>query len=148
MIVRSLRLSDLDEILRIEQEAMTAPWSAAQLRAEAEAGNGVGLVAECEASLCGYAFFRTCVPECELLHLVVAPSWRRQGVGEAMLQHAFVRFSGQGVTACFLEVRCSNEAARHLYAKVGFLQVGKRKQYYRQPVEDAWQLCWNFIESK
>jgi len=137
VIVRPLRPEDLDEVGRIERQAMASPWSAAQLRAETEVVGGVALVAESGESLCGYAFFRTCLPECELLHLVVAPEWRRQGVAMTLLNQALTGLADQGYTTCFLEVRASNDAARHLYACAGFLQTGIRKHYYNQPVEDA-----------
>jgi [ribosomal protein S18]-alanine N-acetyltransferase len=141
VIVRPLRSFDLEEVLRIECQAMEAPWTEEQLRAETTAGNGVGLVVESNGRICAYAFFRTCLPECELLHLVVAPRWRRRGAAGTLLEHAFARFSGQGYATCFLEVRNSNTAARLLYQKTGFLPVGTRKHYYSQPVEDAVLMC-------
>jgi len=145
--VRLLEAADLEPILRIEQRAMANPWSEGQLRAEQSAGNGVAWVAESGETLCGYAFFRTCAPECELLHLVVAPEQRRQGVGAELLRQAFAHFAETRFAACFLEVRASNQAARRLYEKFGFAQVGQRKKYYNQPVEDALLLRRNLIES-
>lgn len=147
MRVRLLEAADLEPILRIEQRAMANPWSEAQLAAEQTAGNGIAWAAESGNALCGYAFFRTCAPECELLHLVVAPERRRQGVGADVLQQALAYFAGTNFAACFLEVRASNQAARQLYAKFGFVQVGQRKKYYNQPVEDALLLRRNLIES-
>jgi ribosomal-protein-alanine N-acetyltransferase len=148
VIVRLLQSSDLRDVQQIEQRAMPAPWNEAQLRAETEAGNGVALVAACDQQICGYAFFRTCHPECELLHLVVTPECRRRGVAGALLSHAFAGFSGQGYATCFLEVRSSNEAALHLYEKTGFLKVGTRKHYYSQPVEDALLMCRHFLDKE
>lgn len=148
MIVRPLLHSDLSHVLRIEQQAMLAPWSEEQLRSETEASNGVALVVECNDQVCGYAFFRTCHPDCELLHLVVASEWQRHGMASSLLHHALEGFSGQGYATCFLEVRNSNEAARRLYQKTGFIQVGTRKLYYSQPVEDALQMCRHFLDGK
>jgi len=137
VIVRPLRPEDLPEVERIERQAMPAPWSEEQLRAEIGVAGGLALVATEDEALCGYAFFRTCLPECELLHLVVAPKWRRRGMAAALLAQALAGLADQGNTVCFLEVRASNGAARRLYEKVGFLQTGTRKRYYNQPVEDA-----------
>jgi [ribosomal protein S18]-alanine N-acetyltransferase len=148
VIVRPLRISDLHEVLRIERQAMDAPWTEAQLRAETTVGNGVALVVECNGLVCAYAFFRTCLPECELLHLVVSPRWRRRGVAGTLLQHALAGFSDQGYATCFLEVRNSNAAARLLYQKAGFLPAGTRKHYYSQPVEDALLMCRQFLDGK
>lgn len=137
MNIRPLRDSDLGGVLAIERCAMTGPWTEAQIRSELTAANGLALVADCGDALCGYVFFRKCPPECELLHLAVAPAWRRQGVGAALLRQGLFRLAGEGCTVCFLEVRPSNEAARQLYAHAGFIETGRRKHYYSQPVEDA-----------
>ena len=147
MRVRLLEAADLEPILRIEQRAMANPWNEGQLRAEQSAGNGMAWAAESGKTLCGYAFFRTCAPECELLHLAVAPERRRQGVGAELLRQALAHFAGTHFAACFLEVRASNQAARRLYEQFRFVQVGQRKNYYNQPVEDALLLRRNLIES-
>ena len=141
MRIRPLQAADLSEVRRIEQQVMTDPWNEELLLAEFEVTNGVSLVAEEDNQIWGYAFFRICAPESELLRLAVAGDRRRKGAGQALLDHALRDFTGQGYTSCFLEVRCSNEEARRLYMKAGFLQVGIRKKYYHQPVEDAPQLC-------
>nr|WP_321465958.1 ribosomal protein S18-alanine N-acetyltransferase [uncultured Desulfobulbus sp.] len=145
--IRPIRASDLDVIVEIEQGAMAAPWNGNQVEAEFKAENGHGWVAEREGGVIGYAFFRTCAPECELLHLVVRPEERRQGIGGALLQQAWTGLIAAGCTRCLLEVRASNDAARQLYAKRGFSQVGRRKKYYRQPVEDALLMHRDLIAS-
>jgi ribosomal-protein-alanine N-acetyltransferase len=146
VIIRALRTTDLPVVVQLEQTTMVDPWNEAQLAEELEAVNGVSLVAEQDGLVCGYALFRTCTPESELLRLAVAPEWRRQGVGKGLLEYALRSFAGQGYTSCFLEVRASNVEARRLYAQAGFAQIGIRKKYYHQPVEDALQLCRNLID--
>lgn len=148
MIVRRLRPSDVPAIVRIEQRAMPAPWNESQLREEIEVANGLALATVCDDRLCGYAFFRTCFPECELVHLVIAPEWRRRGAAAALLTHALAGFADQGFATCFLEVRESNEAALGLYAQAGFLQTGRRKHYYSQPVENALLLTRDLTPAK
>ena len=147
MIIRSIQNADLPGVQRIEREAMIDPWTEEQLLAEMDAVNGVAFVAAEGHQVCSYAFFRTCAPESELLRLAVAEDWRRQGIGSTLLRHALRCFSEKGYETCFLEVRCSNEEARHLYMKAGFHQVGIRKKYYCQPIEDALQLCRNLNDS-
>jgi len=139
--VRLLEVSDLPAVFAIEQQAMAHPWNQAQLREEQAMVGGVSLVAEADRQICGFAFFRTCAPESELLRLAVAPDRRGQGIGSALLDHALRAFAEQGYATCFLEVRSSNTAARRLYAKAGFIQIGARKKYYSQPVEDGLLLC-------
>lgn len=140
MIIRLMQTADLPGVQRIEHEAMTDPWTEEQLLAEIDAVNGVAFVAAEGQQIRGYAFFRTCDPESELLRLVVAGNQRRQGIGSTLLKHTLQCFSKKGYETCFLEVRCSNDEARRVYLKGGFHQVGIRKKYYCQPVEDALQL--------
>jgi ribosomal protein S18 acetylase RimI-like enzyme len=71
--------------------------------------------------------------EFEILNLAVEPDWLRHGIATRLLEHAFLTHPG----TWFLEVRESNEAARALYAKLGFQPVGRRPRYYQAPVEDA-----------
>ncbi len=125
---------------------MPAPWNANQLQAEIDAANGHGWVVEEEGAIVGYAFFRTCLPECELLHVVVTPAQRRRGLGESLVHQALGRLAATGCTRCLLEVRESNIAARQLYGKMGFFQVGRRKKYYRHPMEDALLMHRDMIE--
>ncbi|MGI6657040.1 MAG: ribosomal protein S18-alanine N-acetyltransferase [Desulfobulbus sp.] len=137
MRVRPLLATDLAEIVRIEQRSMTAPWSATQLDEEQRAANGMAWVAVRDAHIVGYAFFRTCPPECELVHLVVDRQSRRKGAGGILLDAALQTFAGSGYTSCLLEVRATNDAAMRLYAQKGFLVVGHRPGYYHHPEEDA-----------
>ena len=141
MIIRSIEEKDLQALLAIEYQSMSQPWTAGQLHAEIRAVNGVGLLAERKREICGYIFFRVCLPESELLHLVVAKASRMQGVGSILLQEGLVCLAAQGCISCFLEVRCSNHRALRLYHRVGFQKTGVRKKYYSQPVEDALLLC-------
>jgi len=135
--------ADLPRVADIEQQAIPAPWALAQLQEEIDAANSMALVAEDCGSLCGYAFYRVCPPECELLHVVVAPQWRRRNVASSLLRQGFTALSHLGCTDCYLEVRQSNLAARSLYERMGFFQTGTRKQYYHQPDEDALLLSRN-----
>src|ERR1041385_3053152 len=74
----------------------------------------------------------------EIENIVVQQTWWRKGFGSRLLC-GFLDLARQrnGAQAVFLEVRQSNVAARKLYEKMGFLQVGRRKDYYHQPPEDA-----------
>lgn len=83
--------------------------------------------AEIDGQRAGYLVTRTLVPgESEVLYLEVAAEFRRQGVAESLLREAIARAPGEW----FLEVRESNFAARMLYEKLGFVNVGRRENYY------------------
>jgi ribosomal-protein-alanine N-acetyltransferase len=82
----------------------------------------------------GFFAYREAGPgECEILNLAVAPEARRRGMATALAGEVTALAGG----AVFLEVRCSNAAARKLYEKLGFRQVGLRKDYYHSPPEDG-----------
>ena len=94
-------------------------------------------VAEEEGSVCGLVVFRIIADETEILNLAVDSSQRRRGTGSRLIQDVIAASNSAGVGKIFLEVRESNGAARSFYARMGFTETGRRRQYYRQPVEDA-----------
>ncbi len=113
-------------------------WSAVQLADELAAAGGFQFACRDRAGDClGYICGRLAAGEAEILKIAVRPSHRRQGLGLALLGHVLSWLGGQGAVCCFLEVRQSNHAARALYQKAGFQVVGARRNYYRQPSEDA-----------
>lgn len=73
----------------------------------------------------------------DILNLAVAEGGRRRGLGRALVEAIVDRLTDRGVREVFLEVRESNAPARALYTAFGFKEVGRRKGYYRRPVEDA-----------
>jgi ribosomal-protein-alanine acetyltransferase len=95
------------------------------------------LVAETGERVVGYVVALDAADEGEILNLAVAPAMRRTGLGRALVQQMLEALSDRGVRQVFLEVRESNAPARALYAAHGFKEVGRRRQYYRRPVEDA-----------
>ena len=70
-------------------------------------------------------------------NLGVVPTRQRQGVGRALVVAMLAHLRHLGVAMVFLEVRESNEVAHRLYGALGFSQVGRRRDYYRLPIEDA-----------
>ena len=97
------------------------------------------LVAEAEESgaIVGYVVALEAADEGEILNLAVAPAGRRSGLGRALVERILEALTASGVRQVYLEVRESNAPARSLYAAHGFKEAGRRKQYYRRPVEDA-----------
>jgi ribosomal-protein-alanine N-acetyltransferase len=95
------------------------------------------LVAEDGAGLLGYVVGRSVLDQGEILNLGVSLQARRRGIGAALVRRLLTTFSAAGVREAFLEVRESNLAAQRLYQSFGFRDVGRRRRYYRRPVEDA-----------
>lgn len=94
-------------------------------------------MAEEEDRIVGYLIAREAVGTGEILNLAVDPSYRRSGIARALLDAGLAVLRQRAVDEVFLEVRVSNEAAQALYRGAEFRPVGRRRAYYRNPVEDA-----------
>ena len=90
-----------------------------------------------ENRVAGYVIAFALGPDAELLNIAVEPQSRGKGFAGQMLDALLIDLGRRGVKAAFLEVRESNQAARGLYGSRGFREIGRRKNYYRKPVEDA-----------
>ena len=86
---------------------------------------------------CGYFLGHTVMDEMEIYRIAVLPSKRRCGYAKILLHEAMKRAESVGVKKCFLEVRESNIPARSLYGSSGFLEIDRRRKFYRMPNEDA-----------
>lgn len=95
------------------------------------------LVAEADEDVVGYAVALEAADEGEILNLAVAEAGRRRGLGRALVEAIVAALTDRGVRQVYLEVRESNAPARALYSAFGFKEVGRRRAYYRRPVEDA-----------
>ena len=101
-------------------------WSATVISLHAGLPGGFGFI---DASG-GMVLARTVMDEAEILTLAVLPQARRQGLGYRLLQAAMTRAAGTDARIMFLEVAEDNIPARTLYARCGFIAVGRRKRYY------------------
>jgi len=135
--VRAATPADLPALLALEGGSVgAAHWSPAEYRRLfAEAGRVV-LVIE-ENAVQGFIVGRELGPEWEIENIVVAGSVQRRGLGTRLVQKLLDLARSRGAQAVFLEVRESNRAARTLYSKAGFVEIGRRRSYYRNPEEDA-----------
>ena len=132
--IRAASSADLGAIALIERVAFADPWSIDALAAHLA---DHFLVAKSGATVVGYVVAREIGDAAEVLNVAVAPARRRQGIARALVQHVLDELRGAGCRMAFLEVRPSNDAARAVYAALGFRPVGRRPGYYRAPHEDA-----------
>ena len=138
-IVRPWTISDIPSILSIQSSAPGASlWdrSAYENIFEIAAPN-YGCVAEIGHRIVGFACYRVIAPDSELLNLAVDSSFHRIGIGRKILEHVRLASANLRASVMYLEVRESNLPAIRLYAKAGFEEIGRRKAYYTEPVEDA-----------
>ena len=131
---------DLDAIVAIERASFTdPPWSRDSFIALVDSPRAYFTVA-CESpsgDVIGYVVAWFVADEAEIANLAVAPERRGRRVGSRLLDAALAEARLAGARVVHLEVRDSNAAARALYGSRGFSPVGRRRHYYRDPVEDA-----------
>jgi ribosomal-protein-alanine N-acetyltransferase len=136
--IRSLTVDRLDEVLAIEKRSFSDPWSREMFRTELEVGGGTyARFAERDGALVGYLCAVLVVGEAHIGNLAVEPDERLQGVAQLLLDDLVEAARRGGVERVTLEVRESNENARKFYYKNHFIDVAIRKNYYRNPHEDA-----------
>jgi [ribosomal protein S18]-alanine N-acetyltransferase len=139
---------DLPRLLEIAREStMAAQWSPAdyqKLFAPKLVQQSCVLVAEIAGTVRGFLVARGLDGDWEIENIVVVQDFQRQGLGTALMQGFLSRAGGIAVKTVHLEVRASNIAARELYKRLGFAQIGRRKDYYSGPLEDAILLKLSF----
>lgn len=142
MLIRKATPEDVAIIRKLEHETETAAhWAEREYDALFAAGapRRVALLAaeEADAEIVGFVIARCAADEWEIENVVVAPEQRRRDVGSALVREAVQEARRSGAVSVLLEVRESNADARRLYEKIGFSQVGRRPDYYRNPPEAA-----------
>ncbi|HKW49240.1 MAG TPA: ribosomal protein S18-alanine N-acetyltransferase [Gemmatimonadaceae bacterium] len=138
-----VRDEDIATIADIERRSFSDPWSERSFRDVlahsrmffvcARGGTDRSAVER----VLGYVVAWFAGGQGEIANLAVDPDARERGIGSALLDSALDEARSHKTDEVFLEVRSSNLRARQLYESRGFAEVGRRRRYYRQPVEDA-----------
>ena len=128
------------QVAQLEKLCFQDPWSEKSIASELSNKLALWLVAVEEETLVGYIGSQTVMDETDMMNVAVHPEFRRRGIAEALVNALCAALKEQGSVSLTLEVRASNEPAKALYEKLGFEQVGKRPNYYRNPKEDAYIL--------
>ena len=130
--------AQLEQIQAIERQCFSCPWTLDQLRSQLSDDRHVFLAAVAESgAVLGYVGMMFVLDEGYISNVAVAPDFRRQGVADALICALMTRAEELNLAFVTLEVRAGNEPAKSLYAKHGFVPVGRRKNYYDLPKEDA-----------
>ncbi len=134
--------SDVEDLASLEGDSAPS-WSVSSLRQELLRPRGIQLVATLSSletngqEVVGWCACSCFVPEAELLRIAVDRRYRRCGIGGSLLLTLLAILGEKSVKKLFLEVRAKNHAALNFYRRYGFLKVGERRGYYRQPADDA-----------
>lgn len=137
MEFRKAGASDAPSIARAEEEIFSDPWTLRDVSDILVTEGGMCYVALDGGRVIGYVLGRIIPPEGELYRVAVLPSYRRRGIGYRLLDFAVKSSKSRGLEILFLEVRRQNTAAKALYRAYGFRDVSVRKNYYRDPPDDA-----------
>lgn len=130
---------DLPEVVAIERDTFPIPWTHANFLHEIESNPFAcnRVIRSSGGRVEAYASAWIIDAEVRINNLAVSAAARKKGRGEALLRHLMEVGRGLGCRRISLEVRPSNTAALRLYAKLGFREVGRRKNYYTDTHEDA-----------
>ena len=129
--------SHVAQVAALEKICFSDPWSENSVASELKNPLSCWLVAEEDGKIAGYVGSQTVIDESDMMNVAVHPNHRRKGIAEALVAELVGALKKRESHCLTLEVRASNEPAKALYEKLGFTQVGLRKNYYRNPKEDA-----------
>ena len=136
MTIERMNETHVAAVAALEKLCFADPWSLSSIASELNNPLALWLVAVEDGDLIGYISTQSVMGESDMMNVAVHPDHRRKGVGETLVLALCEALSGEN-TSLALEVRSSNAPAISLYEKLGFVQVGLRRNYYRNPKEDA-----------
>ena len=129
--------SHVAQVAALEKQCFSDPWSENSVASELENPLSLWLIAEENGAVCGYVGSQTVLDETDMMNIAVHPDCRRKGIAAALITELVSRLKARGSRVLRLEVRESNFSAIALYEALGFTQLGLRKNYYRNPKENA-----------
>lgn len=133
-----MKLRDIDQILKIEHESFSIPWTKESFENELTKNKFAHyIVLEDEEGIFGYCGIWIIIDEGHITNIALLPKYRGRKLGEALLRKVLEVARDKGVKTATLEVRLSNIIAKSLYRKLGFQDGGIRKNYYTDNQEDA-----------
>ncbi len=135
-MIRDFSPVDVRAVALLEAECFSTPWSEQAILDSYKEGV-LFTLAEEEGRVIGYAGLQTVLDEGYITNIAVSRDFRGRGVGSALVERLKEKAREKGLAFISLEVRQSNAAAIALYEKQGFKTVGKRKNFYTAPLEDA-----------
>lgn len=135
--IRRMKEEDVPYVAALEAGNFSRPWSLAAFQKILSDENYIVLILRDKKALLGYCVLLCAGEEADITNVCTAPEARRKGVAAMLLAALLKEGSKRAVKEYFLEVREGNKAARALYGKLGFEEIGIRKNYYEEPRENA-----------
>lgn len=135
--IEKMAKNHIEHIVKIERECFSEPWSYDGLAAELGNKNSYFIVAKINSNVVGYAGMHCVLGDCYITNIAVLSPFRRMGIGKTLVKNLIDYSESQNFSFISLEVRKSNEVAKSLYKNLGFKDIGSRKNFYKNPQEDA-----------
>ena len=137
MIIETMNIAHVAQIAELEKLCFSDPWSEKSVASELNNKLALWLTAMEGERVAGYIGSQTVMDETDMMNVAVHPDFRRKGIAESLVNELVEQLKTRGSRCLTLEVRASNKPAITLYEKLGFSEIGRRKNYYRNPREDA-----------
>ena len=137
MRILQMTADHVSQVAELEKICFSDPWSEKSVASELTNPLSIWLVAVEGERVAGYVGSQSVMGESDMMNVAVHPDFRRQGVAELLVKELVAALAEKGNYCLTLEVRASNTPAISLYEKLGFSRIGLRKNYYRNPKEDA-----------
>ena len=137
MMITNMRQEHVAQVAALEKLCFRDPWSENSVASELNNPLSLWLVALDGERLAGYVGSQTVMDESDMMNVAVHPDFRKQGIATALILGLVEELRKKESHCLTLEVRASNENAISVYRKLDFQEVGRRKNYYRNPREDA-----------
>lgn len=139
--IDKLKPEDISEVSRIEEESFSMPWSAEDFARLVDTPDTLYLVAYADGAAAGCCGVTNISGDGDINNVVVDSKYRGRGIAQLLLKELLIQGEEMGIADFTLEVRVSNEAAIHVYEKLGFRSEGIRPGFYEKPREDA-MIMW------
>lgn len=137
IIIQRMTSDDVNDVTQLEKLCFSDPWTKRCFQDELEHQFSIPLVVKIGQKIVGYACLWHADDQMEIANFAVSPEFRRKGIGRMLMHEVLSEAIKKGCTSLMLSVRESNLPALNLYKEFGFVEVGRRKRYYRFPIEDA-----------
>lgn len=137
MELRRMINADVSAVAKIEAESFSDPYSERSISDILCTEGAMCFSAISDGRVVAYFLGRLIAPEGELYRIATDTNYRKRGIAYRLLDYAVKSSRSHGLEALFLEVRESNFPAISLYRQYGFRTISKRRNYYKNPTEDA-----------
>ena len=136
-VFRKMTLDDLEQVIAIDQVSFSLPWPVRSFGVECENPVSRCWVAELDGRVVAMLVAWMIVDEVHIATIATHPDFRKQGIARNLLSHVLRSAREEGAVSSFLEVRESNLGAQEMYRQFGYVETGRREQYYSDNGEDA-----------